>query len=214
MARFLEKQREALASAMQDEVFRVASEILREEGFAGLTMERIARQAGVSRGTLYNYFDDRDAVLDLVEERTIEPMLDATREIAAGDLPADEKLARIAEWIFSAAFKDRALIIALVPVKAIGTHRSNQARRRAAALQAVEQVVSQGIAAGLFKDLPKRQVAETYLSTIAGLLDGMTLSGELRPAEQIVPTMMEILLGGLRSATAPCSPGGAAGGEP
>lgn len=42
------------------------------EGYQGASMERVADEAGVSRQTLYNYFDDKEELfLALVEERKI-----------------------------------------------------------------------------------------------------------------------------------------------
>ncbi|RLE29529.1 MAG: hypothetical protein DRJ61_14360, partial [Acidobacteria bacterium] len=100
---------------MKDDVYKNAIEIIADEGLASLTMERLASDVGVSRGTVYNYFDDRDAVLDYVEERTFGPLLAAIKEVAASDGQPEEKLTKISEWVFTAVYEDRALVIALIP---------------------------------------------------------------------------------------------------
>ena len=38
-------------------------ELLATEGFAAMSMRRLAKSAGVSTGTLYHYFPDKDAIL-------------------------------------------------------------------------------------------------------------------------------------------------------
>ena len=51
MARYSEKQKAALDALMKDDVYRYAMEILKTEGAGALTMERLATDVGVSRGT-------------------------------------------------------------------------------------------------------------------------------------------------------------------
>ena len=198
MPRYSEKQKAALDALMKDEVHSHASKIIKEEGVGSLTMERLATEVGVSRGTLYNYFDDRDAVLDYVEERTFGPVLAAVQEVATSDLRPEEKLTQIGEWIFTAIYQDRALVVALVPNKFSDANIEKKNRRHASALSAIETVVQQGMDAGIFRDLPSRRVSETFLGTVAGVIDSMALRGEFLPAEEVVPTMMAIFLRGLQ----------------
>jgi AcrR family transcriptional regulator len=42
------------------ELLRVATRVLATEGYAAMNVNRIAEEAGVGVGTLYNYFDDKD----------------------------------------------------------------------------------------------------------------------------------------------------------
>ena len=72
-------------------------------------------------------------------------------------------------------------------------------RRRTSALEAIKVVVNEGIAAGVFKNLSPLLVSELFLGSITGMIESMVFSGEFQPAEEIVPTMMEIILGGLRN---------------
>ena len=117
MARYSEKQKAALDTLMKDDVYEHAIKIIEEEGLGQLTMERIATEIGVSRGTLYNYFADKDAVVEFVEERTFAPLLAQVDGIADGGLSPGDKLTKIAEQIFSSVYEDRALVVALIPNK-------------------------------------------------------------------------------------------------
>ena len=101
MARYSEKQKAALDALMKDDVHDHAMEIIRADGIDGLTMERLANEIGVSRGTLYNYFDDKDAVIDHVEDRCFGEMLAAVEEIVNSPISPIDKLAKIADWIFT-----------------------------------------------------------------------------------------------------------------
>ncbi len=198
MARYTEKQKAALDILMKDAVYEHAMKIITDEGLGSLTMERLASDVGVSRGTLYNYFDDRDAVLDYVEERTFGPLLAAIKEVAASDRQPEEKLTKILESIFTGIYEDRALVIALTPNKHSGAKRECQMRRRTSALEAIKVVVNEGIAAEGFKNLSPLLVSELFLGAVTAMIESMVFNGEFQAAEEIVPTMMEIILGGLR----------------
>lgn len=199
MARYSEKQKAALDNLMKDDVYRHAMEIIKTEGLGGLTMERIAAAVGVSRGTLYNYFADKDAVVDFVEERTFDPVLGAIQEVSTSDLEAELKLTRIANWIFTAVYEDSALIIALSPVKQEMKRHPCKLERRSKAIRAIEEIVRDGIDSGAFKKLSPVVVTEIFVGSIFGMIESMSLNGEFYRADAVVPTLMELLLGGLRN---------------
>jgi AcrR family transcriptional regulator len=54
-----ERQRAVTSDAIRDAAVEVASEM----GFAAMTMDKVAEQAGVSPSTVYRYFADRDTLL-------------------------------------------------------------------------------------------------------------------------------------------------------
>jgi AcrR family transcriptional regulator len=56
-------------SERRDQIVDAAVEVVRSRDPADVTFEAIADAAGVSRALLYNYFPDRQSLLDAVEER-------------------------------------------------------------------------------------------------------------------------------------------------
>jgi len=59
---------------MRDSICEAAETVLAEVGFVALTMDRVAEAADVSKGTLYNYFRDRDALVLDVVNRAFDPL--------------------------------------------------------------------------------------------------------------------------------------------
>lgn len=68
------------------------------KGYARTTMTDIAREAKKGRRTLYMHFPSKEVLLRRVIETELNRILDALREIAAKDIPADRK---IMEFVFS-----------------------------------------------------------------------------------------------------------------
>lgn len=199
MARYSEKQKAALDNLMRDDVHNHAMEIIRTDGIDGMTMERLANDIGVSRGTLYNYFDDKDAVIDYVEDRSFGGLIEAIEAIAARDLPPSEKLAEVARWLFTAVFEDSALFIALKPIKHMRATRDCHLARRDRAMRSIGGIIHEGMSDGSFRKLSPVIVSEIFLGALTGMLEGMMATGEFYRADAVVPTLMDLFLDGLRT---------------
>jgi AcrR family transcriptional regulator len=65
------------AARLPDRLLDAALELFNEQGYAGTSMEQIARRAGASTKTLYARFDDKPAVVQAVVNRIIEASLKA-----------------------------------------------------------------------------------------------------------------------------------------
>ena len=65
--------------ARPEEILDAALEVFGAQGFAGARLEDIARHAGVSKGTLYLYFDSKDDVLLAVVEQMVDRILHEVR---------------------------------------------------------------------------------------------------------------------------------------
>lgn len=75
------------SSATVDAILEAAIQILAREGQAGLTTNAIAARAGISVGSLYQYFPNKQAVVDALLQRhagRVQPLLAAAVASAAG----------------------------------------------------------------------------------------------------------------------------------
>ena len=70
------------------EICAAALEVFAEKGFAAAKLDEIARRAGVSKGTLYLYFKDKEQLFRAVVRDTVSPNIDHLRDaIMATSLP-------------------------------------------------------------------------------------------------------------------------------
>lgn len=78
--------RQRRAQATVDAILEATAQILGSDGAPGLSTNRIAQRAGVSVGTLYQYFEDKEAILRLMCERHVATMRDAvTTQLARAE---------------------------------------------------------------------------------------------------------------------------------
>jgi AcrR family transcriptional regulator len=70
------------------EICAAALEVFAEKGFAAAKLDEIARRAGVSKGTLYLYFKDKEDLFRAVVRDTVAPNIDAVRAaVTSAGLP-------------------------------------------------------------------------------------------------------------------------------
>jgi AcrR family transcriptional regulator len=55
--------RDLVVRARREQILGAATRVFAEKGFSRATTREVARAAGVSEGTIYNYFEDKDALL-------------------------------------------------------------------------------------------------------------------------------------------------------
>ena len=48
-------------------IIESAEQLLATDGFSGLSMQKVANQAGVAAGTIYRYFDDKEALIQEIK---------------------------------------------------------------------------------------------------------------------------------------------------
>ncbi|HWA75330.1 MAG TPA: TetR/AcrR family transcriptional regulator [Polyangiaceae bacterium] len=79
--------RQARAQATVGAILEATVQILEREGLDAATMARIADVAGVSVGSIYQYFSHRDAILNALQDREFERALSFVQEaLADGNL--------------------------------------------------------------------------------------------------------------------------------
>src|SRR5512139_3856168 len=73
------------------EICAAALDVFAEKGFASAKLDEIAKRAGVSKGTLYLYFKDKEQLFRAVVRNTVAPNVDNLRSgLIQTGLPFDQ----------------------------------------------------------------------------------------------------------------------------
>ncbi|HEX2485632.1 MAG TPA: TetR/AcrR family transcriptional regulator [Myxococcota bacterium] len=159
MARLAPQRRAELVAERRDQILDAALRAWTREGFDATTVETVAREAGVAKGTVYLYFATKEDLLDAAAERwSLLPDL-AGLGASAGDLPLEEAMPRVAEQLWARLRAAAPLVAVVVRELAL---RPAQARRF------LERVV-----------LPAN-------AAFAAFLEQRIRAGELRPLDAFV----------------------------
>lgn len=93
---------QARSRATVDAIVEAAARILSNRGWSAFTTNAVADEAGISIGSLYQYFPDKIAIVAAVRDRHLADSLAAVRYAAAGDVSLDVFSQRLVDAVVSA----------------------------------------------------------------------------------------------------------------
>jgi AcrR family transcriptional regulator len=93
------------ADTRRDEILKSALELFREEGFEKVTVESIAKKAGIAKGSFYNYFKSKEDVYEAVVSSVASQTLELAKEILNVAGSPKERLMGYIDWTFALATK-------------------------------------------------------------------------------------------------------------
>src|SRR3989475_6242782 len=76
--------------ARPEEIISAALEVFADRGFAATKLEDVARRAGVTKGTIYLYFENKEALFKALVRQTIVPVI-AQGEVTAQSFPGSAR---------------------------------------------------------------------------------------------------------------------------
>ena len=111
---------QARSSASVEAILDATLQVLLKVGKERLTTTRVAMRAGVSVGTLYQYFPNKSALLQAALRRHLEHMRDAMREVIPGleGSPVEEMMSAVAGTFLAAKMREPKTGVALYAVSA------------------------------------------------------------------------------------------------
>jgi AcrR family transcriptional regulator len=187
-----ERSRETVAVILE-----AAARIFAEHGYAAGTTNRIAAKAGVSIGSLYEYFPNKDALLVALMEAHIAEgqaiLAEAATEVLVPDLPLRQVAERLVRAMIELHGRDRALHRVLFEEAPLPPRVRRQ-------LDAVEQQVAATMAAYL-RDHPEVRVpdpelaAKVVVQTIEGLTHKLVVHGRPDETEAQVREFVRLVTG-------------------
>lgn len=215
MSNLAERCRELAASAMKDGIANAALEVLRQYGYGGLTIERVADSAGISKGSVYNYFRNKEELIGFVFERIVEPAVQQTERIMAQPIGALEKLEAVLRMLLEYFSQHRSLFDFLFHDAAIRELCMNSRRsKHDLATSQFETILRQGIQEGVFRAHETRLVAEMLFGAVMFLIERQLELGERRPTEEMVRHLLDVFLHGIELSPTSLSPASGGNAKP
>jgi AcrR family transcriptional regulator len=79
----------------QLEILRSAAAAFRKDGYHGASVDTIARALNMTKSNLYYYFKDKEEILFVCHDYSLELLLELLKDVEASTLPADQKLRKL-----------------------------------------------------------------------------------------------------------------------
>ncbi len=202
MARLVQKEKAVVEAMMRESLFVAARRLLEEEGWRGATMERLAQEVGVSKGTVYNYFRDKREILCFVMERNTEELRHFVESIDLEEEDPGEILSRVLEEAFRGLYRNRRVIAAAVQAY----HEDAELRREDFDFREdplwevrlfVRKVIARGVEAGFFRPVDPVLTEAVIHAVLIGLARQFSLGILDGPGDDFAASVKDLILQGL-----------------
>lgn len=155
------------------QILDAAMTVFAREGFDKARMDSIAEESGLSKGTLYLYFESKDHLISALLERFFTATLHDSQQLLDADAPVADRLLLLTNALAAETEQMSALV-------SIGFEFYSIAARQASVrtflrtyfhqyTDLLETLIQQGIARGEFRPVSAREAAVTLVALFEGL---------------------------------------------
>jgi transcriptional repressor BetI len=164
----------------RDQIVRATIRCLAREGYAGLTMKKVAREARVSQGILHYYFESKRAILVAALDAV---MADLDRRMAEREDARDprSRLRALIRGCLALADDNREFWVVFVEFWGEMMHDRELQRINAALYRRLRRMLGATVAQGTRTGAFRRVDAEEAGAVILALVDGLSLQRTFDP---------------------------------
>lgn len=186
-----DEQNQAIRERRRAEIERAATGMLLQKGYAGIRMEEVARAAGVSKGTLYWYFDSKADLFRQALEHMFDEMVLPVRDLADAEGDPIAILEQLAELsVTMANGQDPGWLVVMAAMSDPGLFGLT----KEIGARIYEDFI--GIVEGLFRRAGRedpREMAFVFAAAMDGLALPPILGVELPPADRMIATIKAMI---------------------
>jgi len=162
----IQKQKKVLVEEMMREGIKEAAiTVIQECGWKGTTMAKIAKAAGVSKGTLYNYFEGKLDMLVFMGKHTSKDLMAQLQNVRTSHLPPPERVDELLRVMMEHLDTNRKITACFVdahmndPEAREYLHQHMRYSPWHLFFQSMEEAIKEGVQEGVFYPVHPRTVA-------------------------------------------------------
>ncbi|GMM89637.1 TetR family transcriptional regulator [Vibrio fortis] len=152
------------------QILSAAETVIAAEGFQGLSMQKLAKEAGVAAGTIYRYFDDKEHLIEEVRIQVTQRIAEAVQFGVDDSAPIKQRYRTMWLNIWNLAGTNLAAIKNRVQYDSLPVTNSKTFRELERKMFAqVELLFNEGKEQGLFKPLDNEVLSGLSLAASVSL---------------------------------------------
>jgi AcrR family transcriptional regulator len=185
----------------RDSILAAARNVIARQGRSGASMQAIAQEAGVAKGTLYLYFRDRDDLLRHTGDLVFDELLTRLTTVLEEGRPLPESLRALVKTNLDFFDENQDFLRVYMALRHAGDPAASRRRRRKAEqytryLQTLSRYLAEAMARGEMKAFDPERVALFFAEGLAAILMHR-LEGNAPPCAEEADWIVDLLLNGL-----------------
>jgi AcrR family transcriptional regulator len=183
------------------DVRETAARLFRERGYSSATMDLLADEVGLNKGTLYHYYPSKSAILYELLSEQLDVTLALLARVPAGGSPADRlrELVRLQVEHVAGTCDDVVVFFQELPWidKNLAPEQAADLRKRIEQYRTfTEQLLMEGIAAGEFRDLDVAMINHSIVGILAYIPAWFRIRPG-RPQASLVAELADFVMAGV-----------------
>ena len=181
--------------AIQEAVIR----LICREGLKSVTMERVAQETGIAKGTVYLHYQDKQTLLESVKESALTPLMTSVNEVFNSDAAPAQKLRALAAQYFKYFDEHRDLFRVLIYEREVVRVQGSrfQSERYLHFVQESARIINHGVRSGAFRQVDAHNVAAMFIESMYALMNQRLRSEKPAPAEEDANLIGDLFIHGL-----------------
>ena len=169
------------------------------DGLKSVTMERVAQETGIAKGTVYLHYRDKQELLEAVKETSLTPLMARLHEILRGAAAPERRLHAFVLHYLTYFDEKRDLFRILLYEREVTRVQGDryQTDRYKNLVEQAADVIQEGIRKRLFRGVDAHHVAAMLIESTIALVNQRLLEEQPRPVEEDAALVTEIFTGGL-----------------
>ncbi len=174
-------------------------QLMCREGLGAVTMERVAQEVGIAKGTVYLHYRDKQALLEAVKDAALTPMIERLDALFDSDLDPLRKLEAYSLRYLSYFDERRDLFRILIYEREVTRASGQRFRgdRYRHLVQRSAHVIRDGIESGVFRDVDPGKAAAMFIEANFAIMNQRLVGRGDTPVEDDARLISDIFLRGL-----------------
>lgn len=180
-------------------VMEAALRVMTRQGAESFSMDDVAEEAGVSKGTLYNYFSSKEELVEASIESAIEPLEAELDRLVESDLPPVQKIQYLTNRLLSYFDMKGEFFRVLLYLRESAQYRYQRyhSEKYQHFIHRLAKVLEEGMDRGQLKRLDPLKTAIIILESNITLINQRVSTDNPEPMEEDARLVTEILLKGI-----------------
>ena len=169
------------------------------DGLKSVTMDNVAQEAGIAKGTVYLYYRDKKELLDSVKESAVAPMIERVDEVLHGGGTPERRLQAFSLRYLTYFDERRDLFRILMYEREVTRVQASryQGDRYRHLVQETAKVIREGIRKGSFRDIDAHKLAAMFVESNIALMHQRLQTPKPLPVEDDAALIADMFLRGL-----------------
>lgn len=192
-------RKKAMQAYTKKDILKAAIDIIATKGVQDLTMDRVAAEAGVAKGTLYTHFKNKKQILEAAIQESIVPLLEELASLFESNEAPDkmlEDIARIHLEFFNKQKKLYRVLLYSRDAAHDGINRYNSSEYKGI-ITKISAILKEGIEQGLFRRLNTTKAAAIFIEAIIAVAIQRLFSNATTPIDDDIALINGIMMRGI-----------------